>query len=119
MSQPTETNPRNRFDALEVALEIAGEVRRLVEAIGTRDPDLVRQLRRAGPSIPMNAAEGNRRTGKDRPYHFNVAAGSAGEVAAAARVAIAMGYVEPSRCARLLALCDRELAMLWRLTHPR
>ena len=117
MSQPTQAHPR--FDALEVALEIVGEVRRLIEAIGARDPDLVRQLRRAGPSIPMNVAEGNRRTGKDRPYHFNVAAGSTGEVLAAARVAVAMGYVAAGRCARLLALCDRELAMLWRLTHPR
>jgi hypothetical protein len=35
------------------------------------------------------------------------------------RIAIAWRYVDRERAARVDDLLDRELAMLWRLTHPR
>jgi hypothetical protein len=46
-----------------------------------------------------------------------VAAGSADEIVASLRVAEAFGYLPATASVRSLALCDRVLAMLWRLTH--
>ncbi len=46
-----------------------------------------------------------------------MAAGSADEVIASLRVAEAFGHLPATVTAPSLALCDRVLAMLWRLTH--
>ena len=89
----------------------------LIARIAGRDRDLARQLRRALPSIPMNIAEARRRQGRDRSYHYTVAAGSADEVASALAYAKIAGYLERGDCCAAHALIDRELAMLWRLTH--
>jgi len=48
---------------------------------------------------------------------WRIAAGSADEVVASLRVAEAFGHLEPAATASALALGDRVLAMLWRLTH--
>jgi four helix bundle protein len=114
MSQPTR---RTGFDAYDVALEIVAAIAPLVDRVRRRDPDLGKQLRRALSSIPLNIAEGRRRQGKDRQYHYTIAAGSADEVAATLDVATACGWLECRTIAPTLRLLDRELAMLWRLTH--
>ena len=114
MSQPTR---RTGFDAYDVALEIVAEVAPLVDRLRRRDPDLGRQMRRALTSIPLNLAEGRRRQGKDRQYHYTIAAGSTDEVVAALDVAAACGWLEGRAVEPALGLLDRELAMLWRLTH--
>jgi four helix bundle protein len=116
MSQPTR---RTGFDAYDVALEIVAAVAPLVDRVRRRDPDLGRQLRRALSSIPLNLAEGRRRQGKDRQYHYTIAAGSADEVASsnALDVAALSGWLEGRAIQPALSLLDRELAMLWRLTH--
>jgi len=105
------------FQAFEVALEIVRSLEEPLANLNRRDPDLARQLRRAAASVPLNVNEGGRRTGKDRLHLFRVAAGSADEVVACLRVAEAFGYVQAAGTARSLELCDRVLAMLWRLTH--
>ncbi len=105
------------FQAFEVALEIVRSLEQSLAVLDRRDPDLARQLRRAAASVPLNVSEGNRRRGKDRIHLWRVAAGSADEVVAALRVAEAFGYVQAAATARSLELCDRVLAMLWRLTH--
>ena len=69
--------------------------------------------------MPLNISEGARRVGADRLHHYRVAAGSADEARTALRVASAWRYVAADECAAADALLDRELAMLWRLTHPR
>lgn len=74
-------------------------------------------LWRTRRASPLNLAEGRRRHGKDRIHLWRVAAGSADEVVAGLRVAEAFGYVKPATGAEALALCDRVLAMLWRLTR--
>ena len=51
------------------------------------------QICRAGSSISLNLAEGNRRAGKDKQNHWRIAAGSADEVRTALRVAEAWGYL--------------------------
>jgi four helix bundle protein len=105
------------FQAFEVALEIVRSLEEPLVKLGRCDPDLARQLRRSAASVPLNVSEGNRRNGKDRLHLFRVAAGSADEVVASLRVAEAFGYVQAAGTARSLELCDRVLAMLWRLTH--
>ncbi len=105
------------FQAFEVALELIRSLADTVALLERRDPDLARQLRRAAASISLNLSEGNRRNGKDRIHLWRVAAGSADEVIASLRVAEAFGYLPPTVAAPSLALCDRVLAMLWRLTR--
>jgi four helix bundle protein len=73
--------------------------------------------RRAGSSVPLNIAEGARRTGRDRHHAYRIAAGSAAEVRAALSVAHGWGYIEPLQAQTTDALIDRLLALLWRLTH--
>ena len=111
------TRPSNRFHAYEVALEIAREVAPLIGKIAQRDPDLAKQIRKALPSIPMNIGEGRRRMGRDRIYHYNVSAGSADEVSSALDYAKAVGYLRRSDIDAAQVVLDRELAMLWRLSH--
>ena len=89
----------------------------LVESIARKDPDLARQLRRAGTSIPLNVAEGAQRRGKDRAHSYPIAAGSAAESVEALLSAIAWDYITDADAADALAHLDRERAMLWRLTH--
>jgi four helix bundle protein len=106
------------FEVFEVAVQMVGALRETLLVLGRRDPDLARQVRRAAASVALNIGEGRRRNGKDRIHLWRVAAGSADEVASALRVAEAFGYLERGDVAAALALCDRVLAMLWRLTHP-
>ena len=105
------------FMAYELGLELISELAGVPERIAKRDGDLARQLTRAASSVPLNISEGNRRTGKDRIHLFRIAAGSCSEVRTALEVAIRWRYIERSSVAGALALCDRLLAMLWRLTE--
>jgi len=105
------------FDAFEVALELVRSLRAPLAALEQRDPSLAQQLRRAAASVPLNLGEGRRRNGKDRLHLWRVAAGSADEIVASLRVAEALGCLDGASITPALALCDRVLAMLWRLTH--
>lgn len=105
------------FDAFDIALEMIRHLREPLAAITERDPALAQKLRRAAASVPLNLSEGRRRHGRDRIHLCRVAAGSADEVAATLRVAEAWGHLEPAAIEPALSLCDRVLAMLWRLTH--
>ncbi len=107
------------FDALVVALEINRTVAPLARVIAHHDADLARQVRKATMSISANLAEGRRRAGKDRLHLFRVADGSAAEVKVHLEEAQAWGFVEGKSLVDALSLLDRELAMTWRLTHPR
>ncbi len=104
------------FHALEVSIELIKSLREPLGSLERRDPDLARQIRRAAASVPLNVSEGRRRNGKDRIHLWRVAAGSANELAAGLRVADAFGYVSAEAVEPSLLLCDRVLAMLWRMT---
>ena len=104
------------FDAFEVAIEIIGALKGVVVVIRAHDAECARQIVRAASSIAANVAEGNRRVGKDRLHFFRIAAGSADEVRAHLRVARAWGWID-RQAEQALGLLDRELAMLYRLTH--
>ena len=106
-----------RFETLEAALELIALVRKPLEALRSRDPDLHRQIRAAASSLALNLAEGNRRAGKDRLQHFRIAAGSADEARTGLRVAVAWGDLEGPAVAEALRLLDRILGMAWGLTR--
>ena len=108
-----------KFEAFEIALALIRALRPLVAKIRKFDPDLSRQLRKAGTSVANNVAEGNRRTGRDRNHHFDIAAGSAEEIESSLRVAVAWGYLEEDEIKTPLDLEDREQAMLFRLRGGR
>ena len=105
------------FEVLDVALEMVRSLREPVERIARHDGSLAGQIRRAAASVPLNLSEGNRRRGRDRHHLWRIAAGSADEVAACLRVAEAWGYLDHEVTLTPLGLCDRVLAMTWRLTH--
>ena len=99
------------FHAHEVSLELMGAVRPAIEAVAKRDRNLADQMRRAASSVPLNIAEGRRRTGRDRQHSYRIAAGSADELRSALQVAERWGYVDGSSLDASFALLDRELAM--------
>lgn len=105
------------LQAFDVSLELVRSLEQPLACLDRRDTDLAKQLRRAAASVSLNLSEGSRRHGKDRIHLWRIAAGSADEVAASLRVAEAFGYLKSATAAQSLALCDRVLAMLWRLTH--
>ena len=108
-----------KFDAYEVSLQLIPALRPIVTAIALHDRSLADQIRRAGSSVPLNVAEGARRSGKDRNHSYRIAAGSAAEVRAALSVARGWEYVDATQARAADELLDRVLALLWRLTHPR
>jgi four helix bundle protein len=105
------------FEALEVSLAAVEALRGPAKVIRAADGDLYRQIRRAGSSLPLTVAEGGRRVGKDRKHLWRVAAGSAAEVRVALRTAVAWGDLDAVVAERPLALLDRVLAMLWKMTR--
>ena len=107
----------HNFIAYQVALQAARQLAGCLTAIGAKDRDLERQMRRAGQSILLNLAEGNRRRGKDRVHFFRIAAGSAAEVLAGLDIAAAWGYVGEPAAEPARQLLDPLLAICWRLTE--
>jgi four helix bundle protein len=107
------------FIARQVASQVIHSLPSLIAALAKHDRDLADQLRRAGASILLNIVEGNRRVGRDRLHFFRIAAGSAAEVDAALEVAIAFRYLDTASVATTRSLLDRQLALLWGLTHKR
>jgi len=106
-----------KFDALTIALLLARALRDPLDELARRDRDLADQARRATSSLALNLSEGRLRVGKDRAHAFRIAAGSAGELHTALRLAVAWGYLDENRLEEAYALLDREHAMLWNLTH--
>jgi four helix bundle protein len=106
-----------KFDAYTVALEMIRSLRSILPKIRAKDPNLAKQIQSAASSVPLNLNEGRRRRGKDRLYHYSVAAGSADEVRAGLDVAEAWDYVTATDITHALGCLDRILAMTWRMTH--
>jgi len=109
--------PTIKFVALEVALEMIVGLRALVAKVRRHNPKLSDQLVASASSVAANLAEGNRRSGRDRIHLFRIAAGSADETRTHLRVAVAWGYLTTSEIAGSMATIDRELGIIWSLTH--
>lgn len=86
-----------------------------------REPfrELAEQVIAAAASVPANRAEGERRSGGDRLYHWRVAYGSALELAIHLTLLERAGAVDRPAAEGLRALPDEVRAMLWRMTHAR
>ena len=106
-----------RFHALEVSIELIRSLRPLRLKLARQSKSLATQLERAASSIAANVSEGRRRAGKDRLYHFRVAAGSADETRTHLLVAHASGFLDAAEISESLVLIDRILAMLHRLSR--
>ena len=69
------------------------QVRPLADAVGRKDLDLAKQLRRALSSVLLNIGEGSDQRGARRTNHYAIALGSAQEALLALRAAQAWGYI--------------------------
>ena len=105
------------FVALELALTLITRLRPIVAKVRRHSPKLARQIEDAASSAVANLGEGNRRRGGDRLHFFRIAEGSTDETRCHLRVALAWGWVTVAEIDTAMQLADRELAMLYKLTH--
>ncbi len=106
-----------KFEVLEFSISVIEDLSSFIHSIERVDKNLGSQIRRAATSISLNIAEGDRRSGKDRLYHFRVASGSANELRTALRVAVAWKIIRQELIAPVLKIIDKIVAILWKLTH--
>ncbi|MDC0744155.1 four helix bundle protein [Polyangium mundeleinium] len=99
-----------------VAIEMLRALRPVIERVGTKDPNLGDQLRRAATNIALNLSEGAYSQGRNERARWHTAMGSAAEVRACLEVAEALGYIEKAD-ENLLDTLDRIVATLHRLTR--
>ena len=100
------------FRVQQFSFELVESLREPVQRLDRIDGDLARQIRRAASSVVLNTAEGNGRAGKDRVHSFRIARGSAFEVEAGLRLAVAWGHLPAAAVERSLSLLETVLAML-------
>jgi four helix bundle protein len=108
---------KNMLVAYEVSKSLIHKLAPIVAMIERRDRDLADQLRRAAASVVLNLGEGARSQKGNKPKHYAIAHGSAGEVRAALDVAQAWGWIDDS--SPVLETLDRLLKLLWGLTHAK
>jgi four helix bundle protein len=113
-------NPINSFrdlDAWRVSMDLNDEVINTVRLMPRIEFDLKRQMRRSALSIPCNIAEGYRRKKRTGAYqnHVSIAMGSQGELDTQMEVCVRNKFLKLEESARLLDLCDRVGALLYRL----
>ena len=97
--------------AASIAIALAMRVPVPLRSIGD-------QVIRSASSVPLNLAEGNGRSGRDRLHHFRIALASAREVDTHLRLLVGARAVNRLRATAALRLLDDVRAMTWRLLHP-
>ena len=117
MTTETKRPGASTFVALEVALETIRSLRGVVARVRRYNLKVAQQIEASASSVAANLAEGNRRVGRDRVHFFRIAAGSAEETRTHLHVALAWGWVNEREIEAPLRLLDRELGILWGLTH--
>ena len=105
------------FDALEKSLEVMDLIANVEAKVRAKRKSLADQMGRAAESIGLNISEGRERAGLDRADHYRKAAGSAGELTMAMRIAVNRRYITQADFDHVEAVLDRVRAILWRLTH--
>jgi four helix bundle protein len=96
-----------------ITLELIDLAREVIEQLPTGYGFLADQLRRAAASVSLNFAEGCAKdSAKERRRFFNIARGSACEVAAVLDVGLRFRVVSPERRRRGHLLCDHLGGML-------
>ena len=105
------------FEALEMSLTVLDVLAPMEAKIRQRRKSLADEIGRAAESVALNLSEARHRAGLDRPDMYRRAAGSAGELTTALRIARARGYITPDDFAAVDEPLDHVRAMLWSLTH--
>ena len=105
------------FDALEMSLVVLERLVPVEARIRQKSQSLARQLSDASESAALNLGEGRLRKDGDRRRHYEFAAGSAGEVTVALRIARAKRFITKAEHASVEEPLDRLRAMLYRLTR--
>jgi len=116
---PTHSQKRRSLMGLIIqqrALEAAGGLRRLLPVVRKRDRSLFDQIHRAMNSVVLNIAEADGNDAGTAKARFATACGSAKEVRAGMRLAVAYGYVSSSRVNEVDIALDEVCAMSWRLS---
>ncbi len=98
------------------ALEAAAGWQQLMAIMRKRDKALFEQIHKAKNSVVLNSAEASGNDPGTARARFSSACGSAKEVRAGLRLAVAYGYVSRSRVAELDTALDEVCAMSWRLS---
>jgi four helix bundle protein len=98
------------------ALQAAGELQQVLPVVRKRDRSLFDQIHRAMNSVVLNIAEADGNDPGTAKARFASACGSAKEVRAGLRLAIAYGYISISRIAEVDIALDEVCAMSWRLS---
>ena len=98
------------------ALQAAGSWGRLMPVVRKRDKALFEQIHRAMNSVVLNSAEASGNDPGTARARFSNTCGSAKEVRAGLRLAVAYGYVPGSKVAELDTALDEVCAMSWRLS---
>jgi len=105
------------FRVAEMSVQMIETLRPLVGRIKARDRSLADQLTRAASSVCLNIAESQHSDPGNRRARLFTAAGSANEGLMAVRIAVAWGSINESDGNASVALLDRILAVLWRMTR--
>jgi len=98
------------------ALQAAGGLRQVLPVVRKRDKALFEQIHRAMNSVVLNIAEADGNDPGTAKTRFASACGSAKEVRAGLRLAVAYGYVLSSRINQVDIALDEVCAMSWRLS---
>jgi four helix bundle protein len=101
----------------DLSIKLIEQVRPLLPRIKARDKSLADQLQRAASSVALNIGEAEYSDPGNRRARFHTAAGSAGETRAAVRTAVAFGIVARADGEPAMALLERIVPMLWKLTR--
>jgi four helix bundle protein len=105
------------FDTFEASVLMIETLVATESKIRKRSSSLAGQISRASESVALNVAEARGRQGGDRRHHWEIAAGSAYEVGAGLRIAVAKGYITRAEMHEVDVVLDRVRAMLYRLTQ--
>ncbi|HSN84991.1 MAG TPA: four helix bundle protein [Polyangiales bacterium] len=98
------------------ALEAAGELRQVLSVVRKRDKALFDQIHRAMNSVVLNIAEADGNDAGTAKARFASACGSAKEVRAGLRLAVAYGYMTAASIQAVDTALDEVCAMSWRLS---
>lgn len=101
----------------EVALKLVEAIQPLVARIKRQDRSLADQLVRAASSVVLNISEADYSDPGNKRARLFTAAGSANEVRAAVRLAVAWRYCRAEEVAAAQQLLERVIGTLWKLTH--
>lgn len=101
----------------DLSIELIERLRPLIPRIKARDKSLADQIQRAASSIALNIGEAEYSDPGNRRARFHTAAGSAGETRAGVRTAVAWGIITRVDGAPAMALLERIVPLLWKLTR--